>query len=1020
MKFVNCETHERVNAKAHIVIHPIYLFWLKRTFTPPTQLSHQTHAYSEPPPKKDKIGDMPALLRSALSRMAKNYSSPSSSPASTTSSSSSSSGRKSLGGGTATRSLRRSLSVRATQVLDDGDTSDGQAIHDVYGSSRRQRQRFRQRQRQQPPNENADDDDDNDDDDVDVDPHSSTPFDESPVVKRKQAKSLVNVLVNDDCVGIVVEDDDDDDDDDYGDDDYAAGAPEMEGREGIDQGHNEDDDDLDDGGDDDDDDIDEIARAGNEALLLVYGHNANLYTDVFQLPPSGDRSNIPPGHPHDLESMIEKSYEELTEQLTLALACGDYQREAAVVCGYNNRSARDMDPVTYLEVKRDALRRAREILLDDDCRREYDEMLRKYGDETRKSRSFGGGREVGGTLSNVEIASGAIDGNPPSAGTDDEEGREMGHLDVEEHEGGDTEYGSHGDYSYDSDDTGYSGLESPQEKEDTDTAKPRQKHHSTADQNESDLLMNGRKHHSPSDQNEFDLLVSDSLDREEFFNQLPPSKQGPSSPPVIPRLKYPPRSPRQQQQCRRQKNANLDHKDFDYGKDKTERKKGEYRDQDGIKDMDDFIFDPFNLMSDADINPFRIKDKELKEGDTIYTREDDRVKESLSFVCPLPSREEEEEDDDEISEILKQLEEDGNDFARSSKTNGSTVFGNVDIGVYDSLSVEKPGPKKKNEKGQQHPQGGLGSTDYNYFSFSLSESDDDPEELVLTPNNTKNENARRDGGGRGIALDCSDSHENSIKKSQGGDVCVIETRNNQDPTLEAFRNYSVLFDNTSASTVSRDKKSKTNRQGMVKVKLRDLVRSLRVGSKSKGSLGSSSLSTEEKSEREEEEVRRMLMIASTFTNLNAASKEKELQEHDILDDYDNDSFSSHSSSSFYSEEKEESDEEEEEEEEDEEIASRLMKAMRCMSKGSEEIDEIDCFPAEVDDQHSVRFNVEDEEFEYNSDESVSGGRNGGTPIGRKPEFLPFMDVFFDSMCKTADDAISAAETFFWIPDETAD
>jgi hypothetical protein len=795
-------------------------------------------------------------------------------------------------------------------------------------------------------------------------------------------------------------------------------------------GHNEDDDDdlddLVDGGDDDYDDDDEIARAGNEALLLVYGHNVNLYTDVFLLPPSSDRrSDISPaGRSHDLEESIEKSYEELTEQLSLALACGDYQWEAAVVCGYNDRSARDMDPGTFLEIKRDALRRAREILLDDESRREYDEMLRKYGDETKEGRSLGGVRKVGGcTLSNVENAAvRAIDGIPPSTGIEDEEERVMGNIDVEEHEGDDTEYGSHGDYSYDSDDTDYGEVEGPREKEDTDTSKRRQNHHATADQNEFDSLMNGRKHHSPTDQNEFDLLICDSLDREEFFNQLPPSKQGPSSPPVIPRLKYPPRSPRQQQR-RRQKIANFNYQDSDDGKDKTEeRKKEEYnRDQDDIKDMDDFIFDPFNLMSDGGVNPFRIKCREVKEGDTIYTREDDRVKESLSFVCPLPSRKEEDEEDDEISEIVKQLEEDGNDVGSSIKTNGSGVFYNVDIGVYDSLSVEKPGPKKKDEKGQQHPQGGLGNKDYNYFSFSLSESDGDPDEVVITPNNTKNENDRRDGGGRGIALDCFDSHENSIKRSQGGDVCLIETRSNQDPTLEAFRDYSVLFDNTCVSTVSRDKKSKTKRQGMGKVKLRDIVRSLRVGRKSKGSLGSSSLSTEEKSEREEEEeVRRMLMIASTFTYLNSVSKEKELQEHDILDDYD--SFSSHSSNSFYSdksgEEKEESDEDDEEE--DEEITSRLLKAMRCMSKGSEEIDDIDCFPAEVDDRHSVRLNAEDEEFEYNSDESASVGKNVVTPRGRKPEFLPFMDVFFDSMCKSADDAINAAETFFFIPDETAD
>ena len=35
---------------------------------------------------------------------------------------------------------------------------------------------------------------------------------------------------------------------------------------------------------DSNDDKDKIVTVGNEALLFIYGHNVNLYTDVFELP----------------------------------------------------------------------------------------------------------------------------------------------------------------------------------------------------------------------------------------------------------------------------------------------------------------------------------------------------------------------------------------------------------------------------------------------------------------------------------------------------------------------------------------------------------------------------------------------------------------------------------------------------------------------------------------------------------------------------------------------------------------
>ena len=265
---------------------------------------------------------------------------------------------------------RKSLSARATEFLDDGDTSDGweQQRHEDYDD------------------ENQDENfyEDDVDDDVEL-----TPMDESPFVARRP-KSLVNVLVNDDCVGIVVEEESEEED-------ATAAGGGGGGYDVVDD--DDDDDDVDDMDEVDDvDDMDEVARAGNEALVLIYGHNVNLYTDVFQLPARCYSYSVidPPPSPtsrsssstsmrrrRDLDESIERSYVELREQLTLALGCECYQREAAMVCGYNADAHHDLDPRTYLEIKFDALRRARDILLrDEDSRREYDEMLRRYGNET--------------------------------------------------------------------------------------------------------------------------------------------------------------------------------------------------------------------------------------------------------------------------------------------------------------------------------------------------------------------------------------------------------------------------------------------------------------------------------------------------------------------------------------------------------------------------------------------------------------------------------------------------------------
>jgi hypothetical protein len=87
----------------------------------------------------------------------------------------------------------------------------------------------------------------------------------------------------------------------------------------------------------------------------------------------------------DLDESIERSYEEPREQLALALGCDAYRREAGMVCGYDPQGRLcDMDPGTSLGIKLDALLRVRDKLLrDEDSRRKYEKMLRRYGNASR-------------------------------------------------------------------------------------------------------------------------------------------------------------------------------------------------------------------------------------------------------------------------------------------------------------------------------------------------------------------------------------------------------------------------------------------------------------------------------------------------------------------------------------------------------------------------------------------------------------------------------------------------------------
>ena len=130
----------------------------------------------------------------------------------------------------------------------------------------------------------------------------------------------------------------------------------------------------------------EIAGVGNEALILVYGYNPNLYEDVFDLPPNASFQDI------------KQSYEEQRDQLDFSMATvftsdvpddeingalNESQKQAAILCGMTSAHMEQMHPRNFLEVKMDALKRAFDILGDEQSRIEYDAVLMEFQESAR-------------------------------------------------------------------------------------------------------------------------------------------------------------------------------------------------------------------------------------------------------------------------------------------------------------------------------------------------------------------------------------------------------------------------------------------------------------------------------------------------------------------------------------------------------------------------------------------------------------------------------------------------------------
>ena len=92
---------------------------------------------------------------------------------------------------------------------------------------------------------------------------------------------------------------------------------------------------------------DEAVKVGDEALVFVYGHNANLYA-IFNI-------DEPESFDCETERQLLESYRMAISQLDLVVQCHpDDQHAAAIVCGY--KTSYYIPPMMFIEIKYDALR----------------------------------------------------------------------------------------------------------------------------------------------------------------------------------------------------------------------------------------------------------------------------------------------------------------------------------------------------------------------------------------------------------------------------------------------------------------------------------------------------------------------------------------------------------------------------------------------------------------------------------------------------------------------------------------
>lgn len=357
---------------------------------------------------------------------------------------------------------------------------------------------------------------------------------------------------------------------------------------------------------DEDVDADEIITAGNEALLFIYGHNVNLYTDVFQLP----------SHLNEVQSLlllkhIDRSYKEQVHYLNhtdLSVAMAYFRRH------HNNNNnklngkyahfMKTMDPRTFLDIQKDALHRAYTILMHDESRNEYDELLRLHHQDMLEE-----------------------EGDEDVVACDDK--------DMVVAPSGSAKFEEDDEVTYSDDDSGILTVQTSADEEEDDY---QEENHEDEDEGrirsnanqrsmtgtpQKHLLRNQQQQYSPTDPMEFDMLVHVSLADEDYFSQL---------------------------------HLNAKIRGIDENTKMTEDKE------------DVLFFDPFNLQGDHMISnehegrralfPEKAVASNEYEVDEYEEKEDENTNDSTTmFVCSLPSSEEEDEDDEITMGRLIELQE---------------------------------------------------------------------------------------------------------------------------------------------------------------------------------------------------------------------------------------------------------------------------------------------------------------------------------------------------------------------------
>ncbi|KAL9190068.1 hypothetical protein ACHAXT_007279 [Thalassiosira profunda] len=367
-----------------------------------------------------------------------------------------------------------------------------------------------------------------------------------------------------------------------------------------------------------DDGVDESAKAGNEALLFVCGHNANLYR-LFDLPLGA----------HKLD--IDEAHDEQLEQLDLAaeiMACdnAEAQRQAAVLVGMKkHHGLGGLSPRDFVEIKRDAVRRAYDILTGEESRVEYDELLQEFSFEERTAAtapetaspvasSVGGyagtGDEGADFWSEANCSPDADEGvnfaqRDCVAGEEgeEEEAVEQNGLHYQDRDGfhyegteEEADAESRLDYEYHSEDE--YGEEEEEEEYDEEEYDDQEGEYEDDYASIVEVIKSkGRldAHTSPTDVIEFDELIQDSLPDKQFFDQLSPEA----------------------------------------------RRKWYYH---GYPKMEEEQFDPFDLRGGQvlapSVNSHSFVEAEIQPAESV---------ESVSFICKLPTRDEDDEDDDELT-----------------------------------------------------------------------------------------------------------------------------------------------------------------------------------------------------------------------------------------------------------------------------------------------------------------------------------------------------------------------------------